>query len=224
MADPFSIIATAISVADVLVRLSLYLKAVCADAATIENDIRDLTSEVEALEEIVTSIQKAFVTEISTPPSSGAENAPDSVENLWQRVGKSLKTCLAGVRILETVIGDICGKSGRPVTNAVDGLVKAHRKRSKADSIRQCRDQLSTYQRNLNLLLTTINLYDAASMLFQTSDNVAGRIAETHRKRTLRLLDVFQSIFRISIVAFVPKLRFCRRPSQFLGAMKPSWI
>ena len=49
MADPFSILASGVGIADVAVRVIGYLKDVKAAAETVEDDIDSLISEVEAL-------------------------------------------------------------------------------------------------------------------------------------------------------------------------------
>jgi hypothetical protein len=156
MVDPVSIISNAVSIADVLVRLGRYLKEVYDDASMIDDYILGLLDETEQLNTIVSSIQETFKAQSDTSTYLIASD-PDSVASLWEQLGKSLSSCLGGVRKMEIVVMEICGKYSKG--NMLDSLAKAHRKRSKADSLRQCRDQLATYQRSLQIVLATIVLY-----------------------------------------------------------------
>ena len=159
MADPLSIIASTIGIVDVLFRLGKYLREVHQDIAHIGEDIRGLTNEVEALNSVITIVQGAFRGETDTNLSPSIVAEPDAIANLWSSVDRTLQSCLRGVLTLEGVVKEIFGKEGQTVSGKVDDLLKVHRKRSKADHIRQIRDQIATYQRNLQVLLATINWY-----------------------------------------------------------------
>ncbi|KAL9070229.1 MAG: hypothetical protein Q9157_005893 [Trypethelium eluteriae] len=204
MADPFSIVASTISIVDVLVRLGRYLKAIHSDAAVIDDNIRDLQNEVESLQGVVTSVRATFESETDDSFSSQSESEDpmssiltdpfqspnamhdDSVVGLWRQINKSLNHCLAGVSTLESVVQTICGEKNHKESSKLDNLRKARRKRSKADSIRQCRDHLTTYQKNLQILLTIINLkYGQASHEAST---------ESFRQLSKELQDVNRSV------------------------------
>jgi conjugal transfer/entry exclusion protein len=157
MADPFSIISSAIGIADVLFRLGRYLKDVYEDAAVVDDYILGLLNEAEQLRTIISSIEEVFKAQSNTSTYKTASDT-DSVTNLWEQLGKSLNSCLGGVQEMDIVVRDICGKNNG--TGMLDNLAKAHRKRSKADSLCQCRNQLATYQRSLQMVLATIILYN----------------------------------------------------------------
>jgi len=159
MADPFSILVNADSVANVLIRIGTYLKDIASDAATIDEYITDLGNEVETLRSVVTSVQTTFKAQIGAVPSSdGKYPEADLDDDLWSRVGETITSCLKGVCTCETVVEAMCGSGNSNLPSALDKLAKARRKRSKAETFRQCRDQLATYHRNLQVLLTAINL------------------------------------------------------------------
>lgn len=157
MGDPFSIIAGTVSIADVCFRIARYLKDVQAAAASVEEEIAALLHEVEALVTINQSIQKAFEVEISGSSKLSLAKI-EHVENLWKHTGKSLRDCQGIVEKLEILMKEIYGKTGPKVAGKIDGLSKQSRKRSKDAELRQFRDQLSTYQSGLQVLLTAISL------------------------------------------------------------------
>ena len=90
MADPFSILVNAVSVANVLIRIGTYLKDIASDAATIDEYITDLGNEVETLRSVVTSVQTTFKAQIGAVPSSdGKYPEADLDDDLWSRVGET---------------------------------------------------------------------------------------------------------------------------------------
>jgi hypothetical protein len=159
MADPLSILVNAVSVVDVCIRIGTYLKDIASDAATVDNYILDLANEVDGLRIVITSVQATFRAQIEAVPSPEGKNLEThSDDDLWSRVGKTVTSCLEGVCTCETVVKAIYGSRNSNLPSALDKLAKAHRKRSTADTFRQCREQLATYQRSLQVLLTAIDL------------------------------------------------------------------
>jgi hypothetical protein len=152
MAEPFSILAAAVGVSDVCWRIAKYLKDVRAAAATVQDDIDALIREVEALGAVNESIDRAFKADISTLKST-------DLGTLWQHTGKTLKDCRTVIDNLERLVKDIYGKTGPKVVGKIDGLSKQSRSREKKAELFQIRDQLSTYQSQLQILLAGINMY-----------------------------------------------------------------
>lgn len=155
MADPFSIVASTASIADICIRLVRYLKDVQKGAATIEDDIKGLIREVEALHAVSYAIEKTSKEHPSSPP---AYSKDEHQEDLWKHVKRTLENCQTVTERLENIAKEIYGKSGPSVNSLRDAVVKSHRRRSKEAELRQCRDQLTTYQNGLQLLLASINL------------------------------------------------------------------
>ncbi|ORY01656.1 tetratricopeptide repeat domain-containing protein [Clohesyomyces aquaticus] len=156
MADPFSIVASTASIVDICVRLVCYLKDVQKGVATIQADITSLVHEVEALEAISTSILQIFN---GTPFATPEHGQHDLQEGLWNKVKRTLEDSEDLVAKLETIVKDIYGKNGQTVSGSRDALGKSHRRRSKESELRQCRDQLATFQNVLQILLAFINLH-----------------------------------------------------------------
>ena len=158
MADPFSIVAGTATLAEICFRVVRYLRDIHTAAATIEDDIAALIHEVEALDAINNSIQETFSNLLPTP-SAGTNQTLGNTADLWKHTGRSLRNCQIVVEKLERLVKEIYGDTGPTVSNMRDGFGKSRRKISKEGSLRQCWDQLSTYQNALQVLLTTINLY-----------------------------------------------------------------
>jgi hypothetical protein len=161
MADPFSILAGTLGVADVCWRIAKYLKDVKASAATVEEDINLLIHEVEALMKINDCIEKTFEADISkssnlSPLKSG------HLEKLWQHTGKSLEDSKAIVEKLEDIVKEIYGETGPKVVGKIDGLRKLGRKNEKKAELCQIRYQLSTCQSSFQILLTGIGVLVAS--------------------------------------------------------------
>jgi hypothetical protein len=151
MADPLSIISGTTSIADVCVRLIVFLNDVQAAAAAIDDDIRSLQSEIEALRGINSSIQTAFKQDLTTTPSPP--------HDFWTQTDKNVRNCLNVVEKLQKLLEGIYGTTGPKSTGPMDAFVKANRKRSKEKELRQCRESLATYIGALQISLQCTNMY-----------------------------------------------------------------
>jgi hypothetical protein len=76
-------------------------------------------------------------------------------------VRRTLQNCKAVIEKLETIVVQICGKSGQSAIGRRDALFKALRKKSKDGDLQQCRDQFAWYQRILQELLSLINIQNS---------------------------------------------------------------
>jgi hypothetical protein len=165
MMDPISIIASTASIVDVCVRLARYLRDVHQAAVTIEDDIKSLIREVDALKSVSSSIQKTF--EFNRPsPLSDARN--ETNEELWKHVKQNLENCKDVAERLEDIVKEVYGQHGPKIDSFRGAVVASHRKRRKKSDMRQCRDQLVTYQNVLPILLQFINM--CVLLLFLYSD------------------------------------------------------
>lgn len=157
MADPFSIVAGTVGLVDVCIRVVKCLKEIHAATKKIQDDIGLLIKEIESLEAISNSIQKTFRKELD-PKKSLSGYGVDITSELWKHTGRSLQDCKSVIGRLEVLVKEIYGKNGPTVTSKLDAIAKSRRKKSVDDDFKQCREQLTTYQGGLNILLTTINL------------------------------------------------------------------
>ena len=158
MADPLSVLASTASLVDICIRLVNYLRDVEKAVSTINEDIASLIREIEALNVISKSLQDAFKNKISDD-SDGEEDVKDEQnEESWKHVRRTLENCQVVAEKLEAIVKEMYGKSGPSVSGLRDSIGKAHRKRSRDGDVRQCRDQLATYQNVLQILLAFINI------------------------------------------------------------------
>ncbi|KAM5442096.1 hypothetical protein MferCBS31731_002925 [Microsporum ferrugineum] len=157
--DPLSIAGCAVGITDVCWRIVKYLKDIPAAVASVQKEIDNLITEVESLQTIVRSVDKAF--EGSFDKSSGESLLrAANLENLWSDCKRSLDACRYIATDLERVIEEIYGKTGVKVTSKLDGLGKENRRRDKAANLQRVRDRLSTEKGNLQILLMGISLYN----------------------------------------------------------------
>lgn len=163
MAEPFSILSGALAVADVCWRIARYLRDVRASAATVQDDIDALIREVEALGTVNESIEKAFNADISTSSNLSPPRSTH-LETLWRHTRQSLEDCRTAIGNLEGLVKDIYGKTGPKVVSKIDALSKQSRSREKKAELSQIRERLSICQRQLQILLTGINVYDSVSL------------------------------------------------------------
>lgn len=154
--DPLSVVASSLSIADICIRLVAYLRDVQKVTATIEDELTSLIREVEALNSITATIHGTFRNEHSTLAPYGTPR--EKCDHLWEHVGRTLHDCETVIRKLEDTVKDVHGKKGPAVSGFRDAVHKAQKRRSRDGELRQCRDQLATYQNGLQILLTCINM------------------------------------------------------------------
>jgi hypothetical protein len=151
MAEPVSLIAAGVGIADVAVRIIAYLKDVKAAVETIEDDIEGLINEVHSLKVIHGQLEQEFLKNVKKDALAQEENI------LWFNTGHTLKQIQKLTLKLEVSVRHIYGENPR-VDGKRDGLLKQHRKRTKDGIISGLRDQVSGYQNTLQCWLTCISM------------------------------------------------------------------
>ena len=168
--DPFSIIVSTASIVDICVRVTRYLKDFHEAAAKVEAEISALQHELEAIIAVNKSIRTLFNEELEKVKSKQAQQKrsprvpPDDlypVQNLWRDIGRNLKDCEAVVKGLEELVEEIVGKEraakeSLKIVQKLDGFRRLRRKESRESDFRQLREQLTTFQRALQMLMTAI--------------------------------------------------------------------
>ena len=137
MADPFSILASGVGIADVAVRVIGYLKDVKAAAETVEDDIDSLISEVEALRVVHANVELEFKRHAQNKSLSANENI------LWFHTGKTLKEGQKLTAKLEQCVREIYGSDPK-VSGKRDGLIKQNRKRARQTQLSELHEQIHT--------------------------------------------------------------------------------
>ena len=124
MGEPFSILASGVGIADVAFRVVGYLKDVKKATETVEDDIDGLISEVEALQNVHSTVEAEFELHVRDKSLSPKENI------LWFHTGRNLKAGQRLTKKLDECVREIYGDDPN-VEGKRDGLIKQHRKRSR---------------------------------------------------------------------------------------------
>jgi uncharacterized protein YoxC len=151
MADPVSLVAAGIGIADVAFRLVKYLKDIKAAAKTIDEDIEGLINEVEGLQKVHGHLEKEYLKSVTNVEMG------DDERSLWTSTGQTLKNGQKLTEKLEASVKSIYGDH-RLATGRFDSLDKSRRKKSKDSMISGLRDQINTYQGALQMLLGFISM------------------------------------------------------------------
>ncbi|KAJ5997596.1 hypothetical protein N7522_009256 [Penicillium canescens] len=157
--DPFSITAGAVGIADVCLRVIIFLKDVPGAVAAIQHEINVLVAEVESLRVILSLVKETFEGDIRSPTRLSLLKA-SNFEDLSKGFRKGIESCYDLTIRLEKVTKEVYGKSGSTVTGKVDGFMKEMRRRDKAPDLGRLREELSAEKHNLTLLLNGISLYN----------------------------------------------------------------
>jgi hypothetical protein len=151
MADPVSLVAAGVGIADVAFRLVKYLKDIKAAAKTIDEGIEGLINEVEGLQKVHGHLEKEYLKSVTNVEMG------DDERSLWTSTGQTLKNGQKLTEKLEASVKSIYGDH-RLATGRFDSLDKSRRKKSKDSMISGLRDQINTYQGALQMLLGFISI------------------------------------------------------------------
>jgi len=157
MADPFSIIAGSIGVADVCVRLVHNIHTLRKNLASIDEGLDGLAEEIDDLREICATVEATYTVQSKDGSAPDANTVVDEAKGLWIRLEKTLRNCDSIVAKLGGIVAKIRGASALPGPTKFDAVGKVMRKKLYESDLRNCRAQLKTYQDALHLILATIN-------------------------------------------------------------------
>ena len=166
MADPFSIVSAAAGLADIVVRLTKYIRQIQKAIGTIEADINDLVNELESLNSVCQLLESRFVAVGSPEPSPRSISSHDSnlsgrtlctitepTVDVTQALGRTLENCKHVVAKLESLIEEIYGKWDGSTTGFRDKVAKAMRNNSRQTALNSYRSQITLWQSSIQLLL-----------------------------------------------------------------------
>jgi hypothetical protein len=151
MADPVSLVAAGVGIADIVVRLVRYLKNVKAIAKTIDDDIEGLINEIEGLQRVHGHLEKEYLKSVTNAKMG------DEERRLWTSTGQTLKNGQKLTERLEISVRSIYGEDTQ-VAGKMDAWNKARRKKNKESMISGLRDQINTYHGALQMLLGFISM------------------------------------------------------------------
>lgn len=155
MADPLSIIASTLSVADVCFRLGTFLKQAIEGSQKIDEDLETLSKEIAALSTVNKLIKSSFEADLARTVATTDQS---TITNLWHATNTTLGDCREILEKLDGLVSKIFGSgSSRPVAK-LDGLRKYLRKLSKEEEFTQLRQKLNAYQATLQMILTAVDM------------------------------------------------------------------
>lgn len=171
--DPFSITVGTANLIDICVRVVAFLKDFHEAAAKVEAEISALQHELEALIAVNESIHTLFKEELERATSKREEQkgslgvlsdgagGSDPVQNIWREIGRNLQDCGAVVKCLDELVQEIVGnelerRTSPKLIQKIAGYRKSRRKESREGDFRRLRNQLTTFQRALQMLMTAI--------------------------------------------------------------------
>lgn len=159
MADPFSIVAGAIGVADACIRLTQNIQQLQRDYVSVQDELNTLGGDILSLRNFCVTIETTFregsESLATIHPKTGAHQS----ERLLWHLKEALDNCGKVISQLNDVVTKIRGNADPSTPSTLDVLGMAMRKKSRQDDLQNCRAQLATYQSALQLVLSTITLY-----------------------------------------------------------------
>lgn len=147
MADPFSILAGALTLAEISFRLVGHIHRLRQDLDGIDSELESLSEELKSFGELCDVVQSTFTA-----------RAGDASPELWKHLGRALENC----RGVLTKLDEVVSKIERPSTSLGPGKINTFmmtvRKKLRDGDLRNCRAHLTTYQKALQLVLSTVTL------------------------------------------------------------------
>lgn len=166
MADAFSIVSAAAGLADVVVRLTKYIRQIHKAVGTVEADINDLLQELESLSSVCLLLENRYAGVGSPQPSPRSISSNDSnlsgrtlctttapTVDATQVLGRTLENCKHVVAKLEALVQEIYGKWEGSTTGLRDKVVKAMRNNSRQTALNGYRSQITLWQSSIQLLI-----------------------------------------------------------------------
>ena len=155
MADPFSIIAGTVGLADVCMRFALFLRQAKDGFHKVDEDLEDLTKEVTTLLSASDLIKRSFEVH-----QAGITDINDQqiVSNHWQATQSTLAGCQEIIDRLKDLITKILGSGGSKHVKT-EALRKYLRQQSKEDDFIKLRRKLNAHQIALQTSLAAVNMF-----------------------------------------------------------------
>ncbi|KAI9148372.1 Kinesin light chain 1 [Paramyrothecium foliicola] len=174
MADPVSIVAAAVGIADVAARLIFTIREFQKDIKGIEDELESLADEINALTKICVSIEAIYNTKASHLLPSPSDNSAGA-EDLRMHLRRALSNCLDTVTSIEEIVTKIHKDSVSETK--FDAIKKIMRKRLQEGDLRYRRAQLAAHQNALQLVLTASTFQNMNTAQHSTAQSL-GDISE----------------------------------------------
>lgn len=155
MAEPLSIIASTLGVADVCFRLGTFVKQAIEGSQKVDEDLEALSQEIAALSTVNNLIKGSFEADLTRSAKTTDEA---TIANLWQATSTTLGDCREILDKLDGLVTKIFGNGSSKAVAKLDGLRKYLRKLSKEEEFTQLRHKLNAYQAALQMILTAVDM------------------------------------------------------------------
>jgi len=170
MADLFSVIVNALSVADVCARLVSFLVKVRQGTKTVDDDLNKLIEEINSLSSVCLIIHGTFekdfkAKEVISARPNPADSGEEAIGRLWHYTDTTLESCRTTLSHLDKLLADVLGDNGSKISSPWSSLRKYLRKQSRDDELVQLGQRLSKAHDCLQILLTALNLFVAPKCL-----------------------------------------------------------
>ena len=154
MADPFSIIAGTVGLADVCIRFTKFLKQAKDGFQKLDKDLEDLSKEITALRTVSDLIKHSFETDLAQNTSSSDNQF---IIDLWQATRITLAGCQDIVERLDALMTTVLA-SGSQKHVKLNQIRKYLRQQSKDDEFVALRQKLNAHHIALQTGLAAVNM------------------------------------------------------------------
>ncbi|UNI16617.1 hypothetical protein JDV02_003040 [Purpureocillium takamizusanense] len=183
--DPYSITVGATGLADVTLRVISYLVCLKEAYGKIQLEIVELTNEIRGLATIHESVENLlYLGRDRNTLSSPGDDGP--IVQIQTRLASILQQSTGTIEQLEALLIEVVGKKGAVVTGKIDGLRKTIKKQGREDQYMRLRQHISNYQGNIQILLSSLNIYYIRQSL-PAKDLAVGNFPEDLRRQITRL-------------------------------------
>ena len=178
MADPFSIIAGAIGVVDVAVKVVKFIDETKKGADSVDRDLRDLATEIESLKHTGKIIYNAFEKDMK----EGKTTQDSPTAGTWSAASRALTDCNAALTAMDLALVRVMGENG---SSRLDRLKRHFRRLAQDEEFVNLRRRLDKGHHSLQTLLLTLNMLVCSFSLLRCSTNSHKHCHTTVERRPL---------------------------------------
>ena len=155
MADPFSIVAGTVGVADVCFRLIKFLKQANAGLRVVDQELEHLSEELVSLRSVNDLVKRSYTEGFTT------KTDPDHQQILgshWRSTQNTLAGCQRIVEQIEALLKEVANTgSGKHIK--FDQLRKWLKQQSREEAFSTLREKLKAHQLALQLSLSAVTMF-----------------------------------------------------------------
>lgn len=160
MADPFSIVSGALSVADISIRVGKYLKTIQQTSKHVSEEITSLEREIETFTNTYNALA-ALCCAGTTHEKDGVHAIAvqgDPCGDLWQHAAELVNEGQTLIEQLKSILEKVLGSELTPKHQKIDDVRKAIRLSSRSVDYGMLRGRFTKLNMELNTMFTAIEL------------------------------------------------------------------